>query len=1009
VIVAEPNYIRSIVASPPPNDPFWLDNTLWGLQKIQAQQTWNTYTTGDGAVVIADIDTGVRYTHPDLVANMWTNPGEIPGNLVDDDSNGYVDDIRGIDTLNHDSNPMDDNGHGTHTAGTFGAVGNNATGVVGVNWNVKILACKFLNSAGNGTDAGAIECFNYIVALKRRGINIRVSNNSWGGGPFSQPLKDAIDAAGAENILNVFAAGNGGADQVGDNNDLTPHYPSSFDSPSIVAVAASNTADSRASFSNYGAASVDLAAPGVQITSTFFVGNNANYKSLNGTSMAAPHVAGAAALLLAQNPNVPVAGLKSLLLDNVTPLQQWSGIVATGGRLNVFQAANALAANAPPAISLIAPVNGATFAAATTIALTATASDTNGAVSNVEFFADGLSIGTDTTAPYTIAWSGAASGSHALTAVATDNLGATSTSSVVTITVTPVDEAAVTLSVTRGSTRVQSLQNTDGGWYFQVGVNGCGLGTGISCPNTFGITGLGLLVGYQRTGDLTALAGATLAGDALVARYTAHPSSLPYGQDVEFLVALAAVTVDPLKKQQYLNTATGWFQRLVTQYPNPASKVDEMIAGRHEQGLRSAAAWDAASLIRAAKATGFGEYALGAAARIRDQEPQWKDTDPAHRWDQCDTGACGPADNPLAHDLTLLGEGSLLWAMHDLPGFDPQIAEYRSFLVAQQDASGAWDAGNLQITAYVVLGLSAVGGTGVEASVTRAVAFVLDNQLPEGGWPLYVTSAGATPVEYTEIDAEVVRAMATLFSTPTGSGVSVSPSQVGEVTFASVTAPGVTTMTAIDPSALGAAANGFHPHGRITYDVDSTATFTGAVTVCLRLIWITDAATFNAARILHAESGLLVDRTILNDPLAPDFATRRMCARTTSLSPFAVGLPDTAPPNLSVTLTPVVLWPADRKLVTITANISVSDDRDPAPAVALVSIASSEPDTATESGDAGGDIQDAAFGTDDRTFVLRAERAGKGSGRTYTVVYRATDKSGKSREVTTTVMVPRNK
>ncbi len=151
------------------------------MERIQAQPVWTNFTNGSPDVVVADIDSGVDYTHPDLAANMWVNPGEVPGNGLDDDGNGYVDDVHGIDASNGDSDPMDDHGHGTHTAGTIGATGDNGAGVVGVAWGSRILACKFLDSSGSGTDAGAIECFNYLVALKQRGVNIRVSNNSWGG------------------------------------------------------------------------------------------------------------------------------------------------------------------------------------------------------------------------------------------------------------------------------------------------------------------------------------------------------------------------------------------------------------------------------------------------------------------------------------------------------------------------------------------------------------------------------------------------------------------------------------------------------------------------------------------------------------------------------------------------------------------------------------------------------------------------------------------------------------
>jgi len=177
VINVQPNYIRRGIPGGP-SDPLWLDDTLWGLKKIQADLVWSNFSVGSSDIVIADIDTGINYSHPDLAANAWRNPFEVPGNNIDDDGNGYIDDVFGIDTANHDSNPFDDQGHGTHTAGTLSAVGNNAQGVVGVNWNAKVLSCKFLNAAGSGTDAGAIECFDYVLAMRNRGVNIRVTSNS---------------------------------------------------------------------------------------------------------------------------------------------------------------------------------------------------------------------------------------------------------------------------------------------------------------------------------------------------------------------------------------------------------------------------------------------------------------------------------------------------------------------------------------------------------------------------------------------------------------------------------------------------------------------------------------------------------------------------------------------------------------------------------------------------------------------------------------------------------------
>ena len=330
VLRVAPNYIRQIVASQPPNDPLWLNDSLWGLTRIGAPAAWSNFGTGSDSVVAAVIDTGIDYLHPDLSANVWTNPGEIPGNGIDDDGNGYIDDVHGIDTFNHDSNPVDDHGHGTHVAGTIGAVGNNGIGVVGINWRVKLIACKFMSSGGSGPDSAAIECFDYLTSLKLRGINVRVTNNSWGSdsGDVDTFLKDAIDAAGNAGIVNVFAAGNNGT-----NNDVMPFSPASYTSPSIVAVAASETNDGRAGFSNYGLTSVDLAAPGAGIISTAAGGG---YASAAGTSMAAPHVAGAVAMVASLHPEYSVSDIKNVLLENVDRLGSWDGLVASGGRLNLF-------------------------------------------------------------------------------------------------------------------------------------------------------------------------------------------------------------------------------------------------------------------------------------------------------------------------------------------------------------------------------------------------------------------------------------------------------------------------------------------------------------------------------------------------------------------------------------------------------------------------------------------------------------------------------------------------
>ncbi|CAA6819059.1 MAG: Serine protease, subtilase family [uncultured Sulfurovum sp.] len=246
---------------------------LWGMENnaissdidtdIDALEAWKIHR-GSKNVVVGVIDTGVDYKHEDLVNNMWMNPNEIPNNNIDDDENGYIDDIYGIDTVNGDSDPMADDSHGTHVAGTIGAEGNNSVGVVGVNWTSSIAACKFLDAAGAGELSSAIECVNYFTDLKvNRGINIVVTNNSWGGAEFSQELQNAIALAGESGILFVAAAGNENKD-----NDDTLSYPASYNLNNIISVAATNINDERASFSNYGVNSVDLAAPGEDILST---------------------------------------------------------------------------------------------------------------------------------------------------------------------------------------------------------------------------------------------------------------------------------------------------------------------------------------------------------------------------------------------------------------------------------------------------------------------------------------------------------------------------------------------------------------------------------------------------------------------------------------------------------------------------------------------------------------------------------------------------------------------
>jgi subtilisin family serine protease len=335
VEAVQPNYYYQLQVTP--NDPQFASSGMYGLSKISAPLAWNL-TTGSSTVVVADIDTGMRYTHEDLAANAWVNLGEVPDNGVDDDGNGFIDDYHGYDFRFNDPDPWDEHGHGTHTAGTIGAVGNNLLGVVGVNWNVKIMPIKIYSSTGlDSTSAMLVNAYNYVRMMKNRGVNIRVTNNSYGGCPeqcsFDKATKDALDALGEAGVLNVFAAGNDSAD-----NDITPSYPVSYDLPSILGVASSTSTDDKASSSSYGRNTVDLAAPGSGILSTTF-DSDTSYGPKSGTSMAAPHVAGAAALLSAYNPLLSAASLKATLMNTADPLTGWSATpTKTNGRLNVANA-----------------------------------------------------------------------------------------------------------------------------------------------------------------------------------------------------------------------------------------------------------------------------------------------------------------------------------------------------------------------------------------------------------------------------------------------------------------------------------------------------------------------------------------------------------------------------------------------------------------------------------------------------------------------------------------------
>jgi subtilisin family serine protease len=420
------------------NDPGYTGGTLWGMlgdtgpirnaYGSQANEAWADGDTGSMTSVVGVIDTGIDYTHPDLYLNIWLNQREIPTtfrarlndidtdglitfrdlngaanasyvldynrngridagdllsdarweNRADEDGNGYTDDLIGWDFVNNDNDPYDDNGHGTHVGGTIGGIGGNGVGVAGVNWNIQMVALKFLSATGSGATTGAINAVNYFTdaAIRATGVeDFIATNNSWGGGGYSAQLNEAIGRAAQKDILFIAAAGNSAR-----NNDVQATYPANYTTiamagyEAVVSVASLTNTGGLSSFSNYGATMVDIAAPGSSIYSTLPGGR---YGTYSGTSMATPHVTGAAALYAAEHPNASAAEIRAALLSSAAATPSLGGLVATGGRLDI----GALMDTSP---TLPTPMDVIAGNAATTASLTASASQ----ASSIDFGGD---------------------------------------------------------------------------------------------------------------------------------------------------------------------------------------------------------------------------------------------------------------------------------------------------------------------------------------------------------------------------------------------------------------------------------------------------------------------------------------------------------------------------------------------------------------------------------------------------------------------------------------------
>lgn len=459
VLYAEPNYYvhaLSEVSAPKlaapgaqaiPNDPrfgeqWYLHNTgqTGGTidADIDAPAAWDL-TTGSRTVVIGVVDTGIEYAHPELSANLWVNPGEVPGNNLDDDGNGVIDDVHGYNAITGNGNANDDQGHGTFGAGIIGAAGNNGQGISGVAPRVSLMALKFLSANGSGTTADAIAALNYAVARKQAGVNLRALNNAWGGGTFSQALLDAIGATNAAGILFVAVSASSGG-----NHDTNPSYPAGYDVPNVVVLTATDHNDVLAPFASYGALTVDLGGPGVNILSTELDGT---YATFSGKSWTAAQFSGTAALMCAVAPSLTMAQVKSTIMATGDANASLAGRTVSGRRLNTAAAVAAVAAQPQP------PVAAFTFAAnQLAVAFTDASTDGDGVIAARSWsFGDGA---TSTAANPTHTYAAAGTYQVQLTVTDDDGLTATTTRQV---TVTRPALALNILQVLRNRARYEIL------------------------------------------------------------------------------------------------------------------------------------------------------------------------------------------------------------------------------------------------------------------------------------------------------------------------------------------------------------------------------------------------------------------------------------------------------------------------------------------------------------------------------------------------------------------------